>query len=119
LEAAWYTGAEGSSGIKWAYQGSKKMILHLPGDKMRMPQLASNPKGETALVYAEIKQEEDRYFKQIGFVLKDAKGKLTKSYVSDPSYDCAYPVIKWNGKSWVIAYEAIRDSQQLIQVIAK
>jgi hypothetical protein len=119
LEAAWYTGAEGSSGIKWAYQGSKKMILHLPGDKMRMPQLASNPKGETALVYAEIKQEGDRYFKQIGFVLKDAKGKLTKSYVSDPAYDCAYPVIKWNGKSWVIAYEAVQDVRQQIQVVRK
>jgi hypothetical protein len=119
LEAAWYTGAEGSSGIKWAYQGSKKMILYLPGDKMRMPLLASNPAGETALVYSEIKQDGDRYFKQIGFVLKDAKGKLTKSYVSDPAYDCAYPVIKWNGKSWVIAYEAVQDVRQQIQVVLK
>jgi hypothetical protein len=32
LEATWYTGAEGSSGVKWAYQSSKKMILHLKGD---------------------------------------------------------------------------------------
>ena len=86
---------------------------------MRMPQLASNPAGETALVYAEIKQEGERYYKQIGFVLKDAKGKLTKSYVSDPAYDCAYPVIKWNGKSWVIAYEAVQDVRQQIQVVRK
>jgi hypothetical protein len=87
---------------------------------MRMPQLASNPKGETALVYAEIKQEGDRYSKQIGFVLKDAKGKLTKSFVSDPAYDCAYPVIKWNGKSWVIAYEAAKEGgEQTIQIVTK
>ena len=84
-----------------------------------MPQLASNPKGETALVYAEIKQEGDRYFKQIGFVVKDVKGKLTKSYVSDPSFDCAYPVITWNGESWVIAFEANKDSMQQIQVVFK
>jgi hypothetical protein len=117
LEAAWYTGAEGSSGIKWAYQSSKKMILHLPGDKMRMPQLASNPKGETALVFAEIKQEGERYYKQIGMVVKDAKGKLTKKYISDKQWDCSYPVIKWNGKSWLVAFEAVKDGVQVIQVI--
>jgi hypothetical protein len=119
LEAAWYTGAEGSSGVKWAYQGSRQMILHLKGDKMRMPQLASNPKVETALVYAEIKQEGERYYKQIGFIVKDVQGKLTKSYVSDPGFDCAYPVITWNGKSWVIAYESVKDTQQVIQVVAR
>jgi hypothetical protein len=119
LEAAWYTGAEGSSGVKWAYQSNKKMILHLKGDKIRMPQLASNSKGETALVYAEIKQEGERYYKQIGLIVKDAKGNLKKSFVSDPAYDCSYPAIKWNGKSWVIAYEALKDSQQVIQVIEK
>jgi hypothetical protein len=95
------------------------MILHLKGDKIRMPQLASNPKEETALVYAEIKQEGQRYYKQIGLIVKDAKGNLKKSFVSDPAYDCSYPAIKWNGKSWVIAYEALKDSQQVIQVIEK
>jgi hypothetical protein len=120
LEAAWYTGAEGSSGVKWAYQGSKKMILHLAGDKIRMPQLASNPKGETALVFAEIKQEGDRYYKQIGFVVKDLSGKLTKSYVSDPDFDCSYPAIIWGGKSWIIAFEAVKGEQnQVVQVISK
>jgi hypothetical protein len=87
---------------------------------MRMPQLASNQKGETALVYAEIKQEGERYYKQIGFVLKDAKGKLTKSYVSDPAYDCSYPAIIWGGKSWVIAYEALKEGEnQVIQILTK
>jgi hypothetical protein len=119
LEAAWYTGAEGSSGVKWAYQANKKMILHLVGDKIRMPQLASNPKGETALVYAEINQEGERYFKQIGLIVKDIKGNLKKSVVSDSAYDCAYPVITWNGKSWVIAYEAVKDTHQVIQVVAR
>ncbi len=119
LEAAWYTGATGSSGVKWAYQVNKKIIQHLPGDKIRMPQLASNPNGETAMVFAEIKQEGERYFKQIGLVVKDKKGILRKSYVSDPSFDCAYPVIQWTGKSWIIAYEAVKDSQQLIQVVEK
>ncbi|MEY2940327.1 MAG: hypothetical protein RJA67_12 [Bacteroidota bacterium] len=120
LEAAWYTGAEGSSGVKWAYQGSKKMILHLAGDKIRMPQLASNPKGETALVFAEIKQEGDRYYKQIGFVVKDLSGKLTKSFVSDPAFDCSYPAIIWGGKSWIIAFEAVKDEvNQVVQVISK
>jgi hypothetical protein len=52
-------------------------------------------------------------------VVKDVKGKLTKSYVSDPSFDCAYPVITWNGKSWVIAFEANKDSMQQIQVVFK
>jgi hypothetical protein len=120
LEAAWYTGAEGSSGVKWAYQGSKKMILHLAGDKIRMPQLASNPKGETALVFAEIKQDGDRYYKQIGFVVKDLSGKLTKSYVSDPAFDCSYPAIIWGGKSWIIAFEAVKEEgNQVVQVISK
>ncbi len=119
LEAAWYTGAEGSSGVKWACQGSKKMILHLAGDKIRMPQLASNPKGETALVYAEIKQEGERYFKQIGFIVKDVKGDLKKSYVSDAAFDCSYPAIIWNGHAWVIAYEAVNDAEQTIQVLLK
>jgi len=99
--------------------GNKKVILHLTGDKMRMPQLASNPKGETALVYAEIKQEGDRYYKQIGFILKDFKGKLTKTYVSDPTFDCSYPAIIWNGNSWVIAFEAKKDTMQAIQVVNK
>ena len=119
LEAAWYTGAEGSSGVKWAYQANKKMILHLAGDKIRMPQLASNPKGETALVYAEIKQEGERYYKQIGLIIKDVLGHLKKSYVSDSTFDCSYPAIRWNGKSWVIAYEAVRESQQTIQLLFK
>jgi hypothetical protein len=39
--------------------------------------------------------------------------------VSDPSFDCAYPVITWNGKSWVIAYESVKDAQQIIQVVEK
>ena len=96
------------------------MILHLPGDKIRMPQLASNPKGETALVFAEIKQEGDRYYKQIGFVVKDLSGKLTKSYVSDPAFDCSYPAIIWGGKSWIIAYEAVKEEvNQVVQVISK
>lgn len=116
LEAAWYTGAEGSSGVKWAYQGSKKMILHLPGDKIRMPQLASNPKGETALVFAEIKQEGDRYFKQIGLVVKDLNGKLTKKYISDPKWDCSYPAIQWSGKTWLVAFEAVKDGAQVIHL---
>ena len=119
LEAAWYTGAEGSSGVKWAYQANKKMILHLAGDKIRMPQLASNPKGETALVYAEIKQDGERYYKQIGLIIKDVSGHLKKSYVSDSTYDCSYPAIKWNGISWVIAFEAVKDSQQTIQLLFK
>ncbi len=116
LEAAWFTGAEGTSGVKWAYQGSKKMILHLAGDKIRMPQLASNPKGETALVFAEIKQAGDRYYKQIGCIRKDVKGKLTKTYVSDPSYDCANPMIAWGGKSWIIAYEAVKGPEQVVLI---
>jgi hypothetical protein len=120
LEATWYTGAEGSSGVKWAYQSSKKMILHLKGDKVRMPQLASNPKGETALVFAEIKQMGDRYFKQIGLIKKDVHGRLSKTYISDVNFDCAYPAIVWGGKSWLIAYEAIRDDDtKVIQVISK
>ena len=119
LEAAWYTGAEGSSGVKWAYQVNKKMILHLAGDKIRMPQLASNPKGETALVYAEIKQERERYYKQIGLIIKDVSGHLKKSYVSDSTFDCSYPAIRWNGISWVIAFEAVKDSQQTIQLLFK
>jgi len=109
LEATWYTGAEGSSGVKWAYQSSKKMILHLKGDKVRMPQLASNPKGETALVFAEIKQMGDRYFKQIGLIKKDVRGRLTKTYISDVNFDCSYPTIKWGGKSWLIAFEAVKN----------
>ena len=109
LEATWYTGAEGSSGVKWAYQSSKKMILHLKGDKVRMPQLASNPKGETALVFAEIKQMGDRYFKQIGLIKKDVRGRLTKTYISDVNFDCSYPAIKWGGKSWLIAFEAVKN----------
>jgi hypothetical protein len=109
LEATWYTGAEGSSGVKWAYQSSKKMILHLKGDKVRMPQLASNPKGETALVFAEIKQMGDRYFKQIGLIKKDVRGRLTKSYISDVNFDCSYPTIIWGGKSWLIAFEAVKN----------
>jgi hypothetical protein len=109
LEAAWYTGAEGSSGIKWAYQSSKKMILHLKGDKVRMPQLASNSKGETALVFAEIKQMGDRYFKQIGLIKKDVRGRLTKTYISDVNFDCSYPAIKWGGKSWLIAFEGLKN----------
>jgi hypothetical protein len=84
-----------------------------------MPQLASNPKGETALVYAEIKQEGERYYKQIGLIVKDAKGNLTKSFVSDSNYDCSYPAIKWNGKSWVIAFEAVKDLQQTIHFVLK
>jgi hypothetical protein len=92
------------------------MILHLSGDKIRMPQLASNPKGETALVFAEIKQEGERYFKQIGFVLKDLSGKLTKTYVSDSAFDCSYPVIKWGGKSWIIAFEAVKGAQQVVVI---
>lgn len=116
LEAAWFTGAEGSSGVKWAYQATKKMINHLPGDKIRMPQLASNPQGETALVFAEIKQEGARYFKQIGFIHKDIKGKLTKTYVSDSSYDCAYPVIIWRGNSWMIAFEAVKGAEQVVMI---
>jgi len=120
LEATWYTGAEGSSGVKWAFQSSKKMILHLKGDKVRMPQLASNPKGETALVFAEIKQMGDRYFKQIGLIKKDVYGRLSKTYISDVNFDCAYPAIVWGGKSWLIAYEAIRDDDtKVIQVISK
>jgi hypothetical protein len=39
--------------------------------------------------------------------------------VSDPSFDCIYPVITWNGKSWVIAFEANKDSMQHIQVVFK
>jgi hypothetical protein len=40
--------------------------------------------------------------------------------VSDPAYDCAYPVIKWNGKSWVIAYEAVKEGEnQVIQILTK
>ena len=109
LEATWYTGAEGSSGVKWAYQSSKKMILHLKGDKVRMPQLASNPKGETALVFAEIKQMGDRYFKQIGLIKKDVRGRLTKTYISDVNFDCSYPAIKWGGKSWLIAFEGLKN----------
>jgi hypothetical protein len=96
------------------------MILHLVGDKIRMPQLASNPKGETALVYAEIKQEGERYYKQIGLIVKDVKGNLKKSVVSDSAYDCAYPVITWNGKSWVIAYESLKEGEnQVIQILTK
>lgn len=109
LEATWYTGAEGSSGVKWAYQSSKKMILHLKGDKVRMPQLASNSKGETALVFAEIKQMGDRYFKQIGLIKKDVRGRLTKTYISDVNFDCSYPAIKWGGKSWLIAFEGLKN----------
>ena len=109
LEATWYTGAEGSSGVKWAYQSSKKMILHLKGDKVRMPQLASNSKGETALVFAEIKQMGDRYFKQIGLIKKDVRGQLTKTYISDVNFDCSYPAIKWGGKSWLIAFEGLKN----------
>jgi hypothetical protein len=116
LEAAWFTGAEGSSGVKWAYQGSKKMILHLAGEKIRMPQLASNPKGETALVFAEIKQAGDRYYKQIGFIRKDVKGKLIKTYISDSAYDCAYPAIVWGGKSWIIAFEAAKGAEQVVVI---
>ena len=109
LEATWYTGAEGSSGVKWAYQSSKKMILHLKGDKVRMPQIASNPKGETALVFAEIKQMGDRYFKQIGLVKKDVKGQLTKTYISNTDFDCSYPAITWGGNSWLIAFEGVKN----------
>jgi hypothetical protein len=85
------------------------MILHLKGDKVRMPQLASNPKGETALVFAEIKQMGDRYFKQIGLIKKDVRGRLTKTYISDVNFDCSYPAIKWGGKSWLIAFEGLKN----------
>ena len=62
----------------------------------------------------------DRYFKQIGLIKKDVYGRLSKTYISDVNFDCAYPAIVWGGKSWLIAYEAIRDDDtKVIQVISK
>jgi hypothetical protein len=52
-------------------------------------------------------------------IIKDVKGNLKKSFVSDSAFDCSYPAIIWNGKSWVIAYESVKDAQQLIQVVEK
>jgi hypothetical protein len=105
--------------VKWAYQSSKKMILHLKGDKVRMPQLASNPKGETALVFAEIKQMGDRYFKQIGLIKKDIKGQLTKTYISNTDFDCSYPAITWGGNSWLIAFEGVKNRVNPIGSISR
>ena len=105
LEAAWYTGAEGSKGIKWMKVGNKQMILHLKGEKFRMPQLASNSAGETALVYAEIKQKEDNYFKQIQLATKIGS-KITTISVSQDLIDCSNPAIIGNGKGYLIAYQA-------------
>lgn len=114
LEAAWYTGASSGSGIKWSYQNKKEMILHLKGDKYRQAQLASNPKGEVALVYAQIKQDGERYYKQIGIYVKDISGKLRHELVSDPLSDCSYPVITWNGKAWLLAYESWKGEERVI-----
>ncbi|NGZ43527.1 hypothetical protein EWU23_03465 [Cytophagaceae bacterium 50C-KIRBA] len=116
LEATWYTGASSGSGIKWAYQDKKELILHLKGDKYRQAQLATNPKGEVALVYAQIKQEGERYFKQIGMYIKDKRGKMRHQLVSSPDSDCSYPVIQWNGKSWLVAYESWKGEDRSIQV---
>jgi hypothetical protein len=48
--------------------------------------------------------------------LKDLSGKLTKTYVSDSAFDCSYPVIKWGGKSWIIAFEAVKGAQQVVVI---
>lgn len=116
LEATWYTGASSGSGIKWVYQNKKDLILHLKGDKYRQAQLASNSKGEVALVYAQIKQEGERYFKQIGMYIKDKQGKLRHQILSNPSADCSYPAIQWNGKYWLVAYESWKGEERLIEV---
>jgi len=105
LEAAWYTGAEGSNGIKWMKVGSKQLILHLKGEKFRMPQLASNSVGGTALVYAEIKQKGDNYFKQIQLATKKGS-KITTNSMSKDLIDCSNPAIIGNGKGYLIAYQA-------------
>ncbi|MHA8052621.1 hypothetical protein [Aquirufa sp. Wall-65K1] len=116
LEATWYTGASTGSGIKWAYQYKKELILHLKGDKYRQAQLASNPHGEVALVYAQIKQEGERYFKQIGMYVKNKQGKLRHQWVSNPLADCSYPTIQWNGESWMLAYESWQGEERVIVV---
>lgn len=116
LEATWYTGASSGSGIKWAYQGKKELILHLKGDKYRQAQLATNPKGDVALVYAQIKQEGERYFKQIGMYVKDKQGKMRHLMVSNTDSDCSYPVIQWTGKSWLLAYESWKGEERVIQL---
>ncbi|MCZ2481000.1 hypothetical protein G9H64_12055 [Aquirufa nivalisilvae] len=116
LEATWYTGASSGSGIKWAYQDKKELILHLKGDKYRQAQLASNAQGEVALVYAQIKQVGERYFKQIGMYVKDQQGKLRHQWISNSLADCSYPVIHWNGKKWLVAYESWKGEERVIEV---
>jgi hypothetical protein len=67
--------------------------------------LASNSAGETALVYAEIKQKGDNYFKQIQLATKKGS-KITTISISQDLIDCSNPAIIGNGKEYLIAYQA-------------
>ena len=112
FEAAWYTGAEGANGIKWMKVGNKEMILHLKGEKYRMPQLGTNDQGKTALVYAEIKQVGDQYFKQIQMAQQN-NSKITTISLSQMGEDCSYPAIIGNKEGYLIAYQA--NSKIIVQ----
>ena len=113
LQAAWYTGAESGNGIKWIQVENKQLLLHLKGEKYRMPQLGTNSTGKTALVYAEIMQEGEQYFKQIKMAQQN-NSKITTISLSQNLEDCSYPVIIGNQKGYLIAYQA--NSKIIVQI---
>ncbi len=113
LQAAWYTGAESGNGIKWIQVANNKQILHLKGEKYRMPQLGTNSEAKTALVYAEITQEGDQYFKQIKLAQQN-NSKITTTSLSQKGEDCSYPVIIGNQKGYLIAYQS--NSKIIVQL---
>jgi hypothetical protein len=107
LQAAYYTGAESGNGIKWIQVGNKQILLHLKGEQYRMPQLGTNSEAKTALVYAEITQEGEQFFKQIKMAQQN-NSKITTILLSQKGVDCSYPVIIGNQKGYLIAYQMER-----------
>lgn len=102
---AWFCGSEEKTGVKLTDVNTKELIFDLVSLDVRNPQIASNNQN-LAMVYSEITELGESFFKKIVLETIDVGGEKTKTVLTEPLTDTNMPCILSFQDGYLIAYES-------------